>query len=610
MPKYQAGVASLLIATGSVFCSCSIEDPSSADDSAPKVAYLVKATPRGFRGYHEAADQALVAGAWDYARDFFLECLEREPEHATVAYGLACVEAQAGYPDLAMEWLERATGWGYADAEVALWDADLSSLRSEISFSDLIESMRRNAAAMSEPDGKLFAAWDSLDKASGLDPRRNLYIWRNPDEVGDTFANSSIIECEIANRAGLIVLGDAAGYLRSLNQQTGELISKSPNLGSSVWELTVDPEGQYAFALTWSGELHRWKLTGNERVKKWRALPEHLGDREFGWPFGALLEFAPQGKRLLVAGRRRGAALMDASGEKIKTWDGSFGGYFGVQMAWSFDGGICAGIRDGRVLYFSGETGEELAPLVPQTEASYSISFGPRGERMAIGFAEGRLEVWSLTQAELLYEAHCIDPLDMQDPVRVIRFSPNGERIAFSTADSIFLQVVETESGRELWNSGHCGGRMGEIAEISWSPDSDSLWHSYDGGVMWLYHVVIGDLIDEAQTGRGLGVGRARPPFISNTGKAVFSYFKGFALADSASAQVLWCRPTQNDQSNLIHAPSGYFLGGLDHLEEFSIGTHDWDDNPQSLLRWANRLFDPKRVRASQAGVRVETAIR
>ena len=42
--------------------------------------------------------------------------------------------------DFEEKWLEKAAAWGYRDAAVARWDADLTSLRNEAAFDRIVAS--------------------------------------------------------------------------------------------------------------------------------------------------------------------------------------------------------------------------------------------------------------------------------------------------------------------------------------------------------------------------------------------------------------------------------------------------------------------------------------
>ena len=65
------------------------------------------------------------------------------PNDADAFYDLACAAALLVMPDLALASLARAVGLGYRDADWALEDADLASLRTDLRFTELIDRMRR-----------------------------------------------------------------------------------------------------------------------------------------------------------------------------------------------------------------------------------------------------------------------------------------------------------------------------------------------------------------------------------------------------------------------------------------------------------------------------------
>src|SRR5262245_13417935 len=87
--------------------------------------------PLAYVRAHRAADAWLVAGRLDAARSGFERCLELSPRNPTVAYALACTYTRASRAKDALDWLDRSAEWGYFDAEVALWDSDLTAVRNE-----------------------------------------------------------------------------------------------------------------------------------------------------------------------------------------------------------------------------------------------------------------------------------------------------------------------------------------------------------------------------------------------------------------------------------------------------------------------------------------------
>lgn len=68
--------------------------------------------------------------------------LELLPRHAGTAYQLACAHAVAGERDAALEWLTKAVEFGFNDAAVARWDADLASVLGDPRCEALLAPLR------------------------------------------------------------------------------------------------------------------------------------------------------------------------------------------------------------------------------------------------------------------------------------------------------------------------------------------------------------------------------------------------------------------------------------------------------------------------------------
>jgi Flp pilus assembly protein TadD len=68
------------------------------------------------------------------------------PDNPTVHYNLACSLALAGRPKDALDSLETAVGLGYSDAGFLLEDSDLTSLRAEPRFTDLVRKIGETAS--------------------------------------------------------------------------------------------------------------------------------------------------------------------------------------------------------------------------------------------------------------------------------------------------------------------------------------------------------------------------------------------------------------------------------------------------------------------------------
>ena len=77
----------------------------------------------------------------------FLKATEFPDVAQTAAYNAACAYALKGDKDKALEWLEKAMGFGFARPEVAEVDSDLASLRGDPRFQALLAKMKQQASA-------------------------------------------------------------------------------------------------------------------------------------------------------------------------------------------------------------------------------------------------------------------------------------------------------------------------------------------------------------------------------------------------------------------------------------------------------------------------------
>jgi Flp pilus assembly protein TadD len=82
---------------------------------------------------------ARIQGRLDQARAFYEQVESRVENDAENSYNLACVESLAGNLDNALAWLEKALQRGYGDVDKMLSDKQLSSLRNEPAFIDLLQ---------------------------------------------------------------------------------------------------------------------------------------------------------------------------------------------------------------------------------------------------------------------------------------------------------------------------------------------------------------------------------------------------------------------------------------------------------------------------------------
>ena len=84
--------------------------------------------------YVFVASPHVQAGRWDEARQIMQEGLEEKPGHPALLYNFACLEARAGNPDAALDYLNEAVQDNERFLEYAQTDEDFVSIRDDPRF--------------------------------------------------------------------------------------------------------------------------------------------------------------------------------------------------------------------------------------------------------------------------------------------------------------------------------------------------------------------------------------------------------------------------------------------------------------------------------------------
>ena len=105
--------------------------------------------PNSYLGRFQLANEALADGRVETAIALYESCFELAPENSTTAYHLACAQARTSVED-ALDWLDRAVEWGYADDAVMAWDPDLAALHDHARWSALIDRAASARGAVTE----------------------------------------------------------------------------------------------------------------------------------------------------------------------------------------------------------------------------------------------------------------------------------------------------------------------------------------------------------------------------------------------------------------------------------------------------------------------------
>ncbi|MCI0464730.1 MAG: hypothetical protein L0Z62_48015 [Gemmataceae bacterium] len=222
-----------------------------------------------------------------------------------------------------------------------------------------------------------------------------------------------------------VMLGTFGGPLRrvDLKARAASAFPEKVKLGpkDSIRSLALAPDGKLLATGHAQPEVRLWDMA-TEEVRF--TLAGHKG------PVSALA-FAPDGK-LLASGSWDGT---------VKLWDAAEGkeappvpqrdgpgkrGRAIESLAFSGDGGLLAASWvDGVVRVFR-VPGRELAHELKTATTPKSLALAPDGKRLAVGLADGKVEVWDTVEGKRLAVLDSSARLG----VRSLAFSPDGTRLA------------------------------------------------------------------------------------------------------------------------------------------------------------------------------------
>ncbi|QDV08875.1 hypothetical protein Poly30_44300 [Planctomycetes bacterium Poly30] len=377
----------------------------------------------------------------------------------------------------------------------------------------------------------------------------------------------------IADEAPVVAASFADGRLLLLHARTKDVLKSLPAAtgAAELWRLDMDRSGDLVALLTRDNRVWHWRWRTEDAPHVVATLSGELGTWE-GWRFGAALEFGPAGKRLFVGHARGGALLLDGEEKAIvtfgdrgpaspqpgeadagivdedgKKWRAVRATGFDFPRSWSKDGERLALITEGGCSVFSTDDGRLLASGIgPEDGSAESLALSPEGDHLVAGCYGGALvkyevatgkEIWRHLNTGSMGMGH--DPSIFPLSFGAVQFSPDGTLVSATTTTGIHAVLLRASSGELAWKGKHCGGRMGEPAEIVWQPDSKSFFFAFVSGVMSIHQV---RLREESASGFAEEQTRAvgTLPDFGWDGVGVFNGSKAITAVSDADFRLLW----------------------------------------------------------------------
>ncbi|MBI5433159.1 MAG: hypothetical protein HZA52_10050 [Planctomycetes bacterium] len=521
---------------------------------------------------HLAADRALVAGRLDDAQIGFEHCRELAPESSTIAYALACVAARSGDLDRAFAALEDARRLGLRDAALAEWDGDLGALRDEPRFKAMMSAIREDIETRLLSEFRWIVPCEAADPKSR--PQSGLYA-------------------ETSLPGKCIVVGDARGGLQRLDLLTGAMECEFESANGAIWAIAAHPTAPRFAVMTTAGELSEYTCDSAAQMAMTRPFFGPLRDSEHA--FSVWLEYDPTGEFMAMQARDRRVVVWHANSNRSVELPIAAPNSWAPILAWTSDGSMLARGEESDVCFYDPRDGSVRGMLATPSKI-LCIAFDIEGRRLATGHADGCVRLWDAKTFELI-RARSMSP-DMWGEARSVNslvFTLDGTRLVFAAAVGIAIGVLDAEDGETLWFSDDHYGHWGEPLGLLADREARGVWFSPG---------CAGNPLELATAGRSYYAAPllGRTPRANASGHVAVAGSFGVAGFDFERRRVLWFRP-QLDGEDFIQAASGHFGTLPNSVERLAVTDRAVRSPRIPLVDRVHELFDPKRVRASLAGV-------
>ncbi len=384
---------------------------------------------------------------------------------------------------------------------VVLFDEESGDVVARLAGHETDPSVGQQAAvraAVFHPDGDWLAT-------AGDD--RRIILWSMPEgeKLNDWEAPAKVFSLAVSPDGKVLASGGTDDDITLWNVETGEKTNTLKGHQDSVSGLAFSPDGSLLASASYDRTARIWDVeTGQAKFSPfWHPdelnsgiafHPErdllvagcddrriHYWDTATGREIGAVgghsnilneLSFLDEGRRLVSASMDRTLRIWDVdTGVALRVMQGHAAGVTGVAV---FNEAVYSAANDGTVRRWKSGTGDLRVADLPGEPISCAVS--PDGSKIAVGFGDGELGVYSMPDLALLWEnkeAH-------GDHTIRIAFGPDGERFATAGFDNT-VNLWRTEDGELLQTfEGHADA----VHAAAFSPDGKLVASaSYDGRI-------------------------------------------------------------------------------------------------------------------------------
>ena len=262
---------------------------------------------------------------------------------------------------------------------------------------------------------------------------------------------------------------------------TGESrrIFLSPDGGIS--SAAVAPDGSVFVTGGLDGAVRAWRLSSGELVLEFAGHAAPVRDIAFNSD-GSIIATAGENGEIRVSDFSNGEPLWEAQSP-----DGSV-----QQLAFSSDGSLLATVyANGEAKLWDTASGEEQFSLDELDQTTREVAFHPLAPQLLTTSADGAATIWDIAgevaQPRLILQ-------DSYGLVQSAAYSPDGELIATLGKDGA-VRLWDAATGTQRLNLGNAGSGH----YLDFTPDGRLLAVGGDEGVIYLYLLVLDELIEIAR---------------------------------------------------------------------------------------------------------------